>query len=93
LEIPDHNLSVEARVTWSRAERHGVTFIWPKGRRGREQQSHSCLLMADDDFENEDWSATEGAFLKSNMSEHWFRGLGLLGAIGLFGTAILIPTE
>jgi hypothetical protein len=57
--------------------------------RGREQQSHSGLLMTGD-FEDEDWSATKEAYPKSDMSEHLFRWLRLFGAIGLFGTAILI---
>ena len=29
LEIPQVSLTVDARVAWSRAEHHGVAFIWP----------------------------------------------------------------
>jgi hypothetical protein len=30
LVIPSLDLRVEARAVWSRAEHHGVTFLWPQ---------------------------------------------------------------
>ncbi len=30
LVIPSLDLRIDARAVWSRAERHGVTFVWPQ---------------------------------------------------------------
>ena len=30
LEVPSMDLRVDARVVWSRGERHGIRFIWPQ---------------------------------------------------------------
>ena len=39
LEVPNLNLRVEARVVWSRAKLHGVTFLWPQHNRRMRQSS------------------------------------------------------
>ena len=35
LEVPQLSLEVEAQVAWSRAEHHGITFMWPRHTRHR----------------------------------------------------------
>ncbi len=35
LEIPQLSLEVDATVAWSRAEHHGITFLWPRHTRQR----------------------------------------------------------
>jgi hypothetical protein len=35
LEIPQLSLEVDATVAWSRAEHHGITFVWPQHTRHR----------------------------------------------------------
>ena len=30
LEVPQLDLKVHAQLIWSRAEQHGVTFLWPQ---------------------------------------------------------------
>ena len=36
LDVPSLGLKVEVRVAWSRAQHHGVSFVWPQhSKRGR----------------------------------------------------------